>query len=153
VLHSRHPFCYTHSPSRLFLVGQHDSFQHSSDICKPAQGSTCAQPTSSVAHLSYHSTVDSLSSISPLINAHIGIMATKQITLEIHSNTPRAALFMLWLEEAVQRTSGEVAMLPSEGLRLPSDMATWQWRHGRNDSGIAMDAGSKSSPLSAGGRQ
>ncbi|TKA78722.1 hypothetical protein B0A55_04532 [Friedmanniomyces simplex] len=60
-----------------------------------------------------------------------------QITLQVHNNTPRAALFMIWLEEAVKQTSGEVALLRPDQTLLSNDVADWQWQqHSRADSGV-----------------
>jgi len=66
-------------------------------------------------------------------------MASRQITLQIHHNTPRAALFMIWLEEAVKQTSGEVALLRADGKPFLNDVAASQWRQrDRADSGVGL---------------
>jgi len=71
--------------------------------------------------------------------AETNAMASRQITLQIHHNTPRAALFMIWLEEAVKQTSGEVALLRADGKPFMNDVAAPQRRQrDRADSGVGL---------------
>ncbi len=71
--------------------------------------------------------------------AETNAMASRQITLQIHHNTPRAALFMIWLEEAVKQTSGEVALLRADGKPFMNDVAASQRRQrDRADSGVGL---------------